>query len=136
MNDINTAILIGNLTRDPEFRTTQSGIPSCKFTIAVNGFKSSDGVQHTDYITIQTWRNLADFCGKYLEKGTKVAVNGSITTRSYEKDGRKVYVTEIRADQVQKLSPRKAENVGVVEQATGESIDTGYVEVDESELPF
>lgn len=93
---------IGNLTKEPELRTTNSGISKCNFTIAVERQGQS---KEADFLPIVTWRGLADNCGKYLQKGRQVAVIGSIQTRSYDaSDGTKRYVTEIVADEVQFLS--------------------------------
>ena len=104
---MNKAILIGNLTKDPELKTTQSGISVCRFTIAVNRkFKDAQGNQVTDFIPVATWRGIAESCAKYLAKGRKVAVIGEIQTRSYDaQDGTKRYVTEIVASDVEFLSP-------------------------------
>lgn len=88
---MNKVFLIGNLTKDPEMRSTQSGVAVCNFSIAVNRrFKNANGQQETDYLNIIAWRQLAELCSKYLAKGRKVAVAGSIQTRTYEaKDGSK-----------------------------------------------
>lgn len=104
---MNKAVIIGNLTNEPELRATLSGISVCTFTVAVNRRVSRDaqGQKETDFIPIVTWRGLADNCFKYLHKGSKAAVTGSIQTRSYEvQDGSKRYVTEIVADEVEFLS--------------------------------
>ena len=83
---MNKVFLIGNLTRDPEMRSTQSGVPVCNFSIAVNRrFRNAQtGQQETDFLNIVAWRQLAELCGRYLTKGRKVAVTGSIQTRTYE----------------------------------------------------
>ena len=88
---MNKVFLIGNLVRDPEVRATQSGISVCNFTVAVNRrFKKENGEQETDFLNVIAWRQLAELCGKYLAKGRKVAVTGSIQARTYEaKDGSK-----------------------------------------------
>ena len=103
---MNKAILIGNLTRDPEARTTQSGVSVTTFTIAVNRrFTNAQGVREADFINIVAWRQTAELCARYLSKGRKVAVEGSIQTRSYDaQDGTKRYVTEVVADSVEFLS--------------------------------
>jgi len=100
---MNKAILIGNLTRDPETRTTQSGIPVTTFTLAVNRrVPNQQGVREADFIPIVTWRQLAELCARYLTKGRKCAVVGTIQTRSYDaQDGTKRYVTEVIADDVE-----------------------------------
>ena len=104
---MNKCFLIGNLTRDPELRTTSgSGLSVCSFTIAVTRrFANQNGEREADFIPVVTWRATADNCAKYLRKGSQVAVVGSIQTRSYEgNDGQKRYVTEVQADEVQFLN--------------------------------
>ena len=88
---MNKCIFIGNLTRDPEHQTTGSGVSFCRFSIAVNrSYTNSSGEREADFINIVTWRGLADNCAKYLSKGRKVCVVGSLQTRSYDdKDGNK-----------------------------------------------
>ena len=105
---MNKCVLVGNLTRDPELSTTANGISLCRFSIAVNrSYANSNGEREADFINIVAWRGLAENCGKYLAKGNKVAVSGSIQTRNYEdKDGNKRYATEVVADDVEFLTPR------------------------------
>ena len=100
---MNKAILIGNLTRDPELRTGSSGVPVCTFTLAINRrFANRQGVREADFLTIVTFKQKAELCARYLTKGRKVAVEGSIQTRTYDaQDGTKRYVTEIIADEVE-----------------------------------
>ena len=88
---MNKVYLIGNLTRDPEMRATSSGVSVCNFSIAVNRrFRNQNGQQETDFFNIVAWRQLGELCGKYLSKGRKVAIAGSIQTRTYEaQDGSK-----------------------------------------------
>ena len=101
---MNRATIIGNLTRDPELRTTSSGVSVCTFTVAVSRPFNRD---ETDFLPVVTWRALAENCSKFLSKGRKVGVSGRIQTRSYEaKNGEKRYVTEIIADEVEFLSPK------------------------------
>ena len=99
---MNKVILVGNLTRDPELAQTPSGISVCKFSIAVNrDYTNANGERDADFINIVTWRNLADNCAKYLVKGSKVAVCGSLQTSSYEdRNGEKRYRTDVVADNV------------------------------------
>lgn len=103
---MNKVILIGNLTRDPDSGETNSGISFCTFSIAVNRpYSDSNGERQTDFFSIKTWRGQADNCAKYLKKGSKVGVVGSLQTRSYEdNDGNKRNVTEIVASEVEFLS--------------------------------
>ena len=100
---MNKCFLLGNLTKDPEVASTSTGIAVTKFTIACNrNYTNANGEREADFLNIVTWRGLAENCGKYLSKGSKVAITGSITTRSYEADdGSKRYVTEIVADEVE-----------------------------------
>lgn len=101
---MNKAMIIGNLTRDPELRSTASGISVCTFTVAVSRpFKRDE----TDYLPVVAWRKLAENCATFLTKGRKVGVAGSLQTRSYDdNNGVKRYVTEIIADDVEFLTPR------------------------------
>lgn len=118
---MNKAVLIGNLTKDPDLRQTTSGTAVCTFTVAVKRPHKKD---ETDFLPVVAWSKTAEVCGKYLAKGSKVAVSGSVQTRSYEaKDGSKRYVTEIVADEVEFLNTKKQEN------------EYGEV-IDDSELPF
>jgi len=104
---MNKVVLIGNLTRDPELTTTGTGISVCKFGLAVNrNFTNSQGERDVDFFTITAWRALAENCGKFLLKGSKVAVSGRIETRTFDKDGVRQYFTDIVADDVMFLSPK------------------------------
>ena len=100
---MNRVILVGNLTKDPELRATASGISVCTFTVAVNRRVSRDaqaqGARDADFFNIVVWRNQADNCAKYLAKGRKVGIVGSLQNRSYDaQDGTKRYITEVVAD--------------------------------------
>ena len=105
---MNKVILIGNLANDPEAFTTQSGISRSTFRIAVQRrFANAQGVREADFFTVVAWRQSADFCNRFLTKGSKVAVEGSIQNRSYDaQDGSKRYVTEIIADSVESIGSR------------------------------
>ena len=99
---MNKAIIIGNLTRDPEKKVTPDGVSVTNFTVAVS---RTGNREKTDFLPVVTWRALADNCAKYLSKGRKVAVIGEIQTRSYTaQDGGKRYVTEIIANEVEFIS--------------------------------
>jgi len=105
---MNKAILVGNLTKDPELMTTTSGIPVCRFSLAIGRrFPNASGERETDFLNIVVWRNQAENCHKYLKKGSKAGVVGMIQTRSYEaQDGTRKYITEIVAEEVEFLSSR------------------------------
>ena len=143
---MNKAILIGNLANDPESRTTSSGIAQCTFRLAVQRrFANAQGVREADFLTIVCWRQTAELCSRYLSKGRKVAVEGSIQTRSYDaQDGTKRYVTEIIADSVEFLGSRDEGSRGgdyapaAPAPAPRQSapVSGGFTEVDDDELPF
>lgn len=105
---MNKVFLIGRLTRDPELRYTSSNIASATFSIAVNrNFTNQNGEREADFINIVVWRKQAENVKNYLTKGSQVAIDGRIQTRSYDgQDGQKRYVTEVVADNIQFLDSR------------------------------
>jgi len=105
---MNSVILIGNLARDPEKSMTGTGMTVARFTIAVNRQrKSPDGQDEADFIRITTFGKQADLVMQYLSKGRKVAVEGRIQTGSYQdKEGKKVYTTDVIGNRVEFLSPK------------------------------
>lgn len=107
---LNRVILIGRLTRDPELRYTPSGVAVTQFTLAVDRpFSNQQNERETDFIPIVTWRQLAETCANYLRKGRLTAVEGRIQVRSYDNnEGRRVYVTEVIADNVRFLESPNA----------------------------
>ena len=143
---MNKVILIGNLANDPEAFTTQSGISRSTFRVAVQRrFANAQGVREADFLTVVAWRQTADFCNRYLSKGRKVAVEGSIQVRSYDaQDGSKRYVTEIIADNIEALGsrdeagqsrPRDNGPTPPPAQPAPPSMND-FTEVDDDELPF
>lgn len=141
---MNKVIIIGNLCDNPEAFTTQSGITRSTFRVAVQRrFANANGVREADFLTVVAWRQTAEFCNKYLLKGRKVAVDGSIQTRSYDaQDGSKRYVTEIIADSVEALGGREdsrpAEAPATAPQRDEQQrMDArGFTEVEDDDLPF
>lgn len=131
---MNKAIIIGNLTKDPELTQTTNGISICRFTLAVQRkFTNAEGERDTDFLNIVVWRTLADNCHKYLKKGSKAAVIGSIQTRSYDaQDGTKRYVTEIVAEEVEFISSRS--NGGSEEKEEVAKLEP--ISDDGDDLPF
>ena len=105
---INRVILVGRLSKDVDLRYTPSGVAVATFNLAVNRpYKNQAGENEADFISIVAWRQLAELCANYLKKGSQTALEGRLQTRSYEnKEGKKVYVTEVVADNVQFLSPK------------------------------
>ena len=132
---MNKVILIGNLTRDPELTETPSGVPVCRFAIAVSrDYADSQGNRETDFFNITTWRGKAETCVKYLKKGNKVAVFGSLQNRSYEdKDGIKRTVTDVIASDVEFLTPKQSEEESVVSVKRDRP---QMEEIDDNQLPF
>lgn len=129
--------MIGNLAADPESRTTQSGIACTTFRIAVQRpYTNPQGVREADFLPVVAWRQTAETCAKYLSKGRKVCVEGSIQTRSYDaQDGSKRYVTEIIADHVEFLSSN-TNRQPTDNDAPPEKTSDGFIPVDDDDLPF
>lgn len=124
---MNSVILIGNLTKDPELRYTTGDDAKavCRFSLAVNeGYGEQ---QKTSFINIVVFGKQAENCEKYLAKGRKAAVNGRIQTGSYEKDGRKVYTTDVVANRVEFL--------GSTSEAPS-SEPQGYSTMTDDDVPF
>jgi single-strand DNA-binding protein len=138
--NMNKVILIGNLTKDPELSTTNSGINYCRFTLAVPKRFVQSGERDAEFINIVVWRVQADNCHKYLKKGSKACVVGSLQTRSYDaQDGTKRYVTEVVAEEVEFLSTKNsADTTGNFDDANKAS-DSGDAElqpIEDDTLPF
>lgn len=146
---MNKLTIIGNLTRDPELRTTQSGISVCTFTVAVNRRqKDANGQNAADYFRVTAWRELGENCAKFLQKGRKVAVIGPVSVNTYQgNDGRTYANLEVQAQDVEFLTslaeaqrmaqegqPTAAQNAAPAPAADPQ---TGYEQVSvDDELPF
>lgn len=118
---MNKVLFIGNLTHSPESKTTPNGVQVCSFTVAVNR-KDKEAI----FYRVTAWRGLAETCGKFLEKGKKVAVIGELDPRTYEsKDGSTKVSLDVTASEIEFLSPR-----------TEQTIPAGFTEVTDDELPF
>ena len=112
---MNKVILIGRLTRDPELRHTPQGTAVCQITVAVNRRGAQPGQQDADFINVSVWGVQAENVARYMAKGRQVAVEGRIQTRNYDdKDGKKVYVTEVIATNVQFLDSKAASSDSAV----------------------
>lgn len=113
---MNSVILVGRLTRDPELRTTPNGIATCQISLAVNGLPNQNGERTTDFINVVVWRRQAENVAKFCQKGSQIGVEGKIHTRSYDaNDGSKRYVTEVVANNVTFLgssSGNRSQNTG------------------------
>ena len=138
---MNKVYLIGNLTRDPEMSETPSGVPFCRLGLAVNRpYTGSDGERATDFFNITVWRTHDENCGRYLKKGSKVAVVGSLQNRSYEdKDGNKRTVTDIVASEVEFLSVRNQNDAPSddMPRTASRAVERPTLQqVDDDDLPF
>ena len=113
---MNKVLLTGRLTRDPELRSTTSGLEVTSFSIAVNrNFKNKEGNYDADFFNVSVFGKQADNVSKYCFKGSQVGVEGRLQSRSYDaQDGTKRYVTDVVADRVEFLSPKKDNNQGYV----------------------
>ena len=156
---INKAIIIGNLTRDPELKALPSGISVCSFSLATNRvWKAEDGSkkESTDYHNVVVFGRQAETAGKYLKKGQSVFIEGRIQTRSWEQNGEKKYRTEIVAEKVQfgpkaggatgsgSYSPSSAGSAPMAEEmsqdipdsAGGNEIEYPQDEINPEDIPF
>lgn len=124
---MNKAIIIGNLTKDPELRSTTTGVSVCTFSVAVNRRATDkDKKPEADYFRVTAWRERGEICAKYLSKGKKVCVVGPVSVRTYQSNGETRAALEITAEEIEFLSPREETKVDA---------QTGFEQVDD-ELPF
>lgn len=142
---INSVALNGRLTRDVDLRYTTSGIAVGQFTVAVDRrFKSKSGNRETDFISCQIWRKSAENLANYAHKGSLIGIEGRIQTRTYDnKQGQKIYVTEVIVENFSLLEPKPAQQTdnarvssnrdtqGTTNQPSGKPID-----VNDDDLPF
>ena len=142
---MNSVILVGRLTRDPELRTTPNGIATCQISLAVNGIPNQNGERTTDFINVVVWRRQAENVAKFCQKGSQVGVEGKIHTRSYDaNDGSKRYVTEVVASNITFLgssSGNRNQNTssgfgGVSEMNTVSSMPSTNETTDLNDDPF
>lgn len=131
---MNKVILIGRLVADPDIRHTQSGKCVASYRLAVDRAFKSDGQPEADFINCVAWGKNGDFCQKYLHKGTKIAVEGRIQTRTYDdKDGKKVYVTEVIVEHHEFCESKRSSDSGSYAEPA-----QNFAELDEDDgdLPF
>jgi len=143
---MNKVILVGRLTKDPEVKTTQNQIEVCSFTIAVDRkFKTASGERQSDFISCVAWRQQAKLLGQYFQKGHRIGIIGNLQSRSYDdKDGKKVYVTEVSVDEIEFLESKKdggassGNGQATYEPSTPTPPDTGFLPGmdDDTTLPF
>ena len=140
---MNKIILIGNLVRDPELRTTPNGYTVCDFTIAVNRRNRNQQADGTDadFFRISAWRQLGENCAKYLAKGRKVYVSGPLSARTYQaNDGTTRVSLEVAADEVEFLSSRNEAGAAPMGTSAPAGVtaqnNVGFTAVETDELPF
>jgi len=138
---MNKAILVGRLTKDPELRATSTGRNVCQFSIAVNrNFTNANGEREADFINCVVWDKQAENLVKYQKKGNQVAVEGRIQTRNYDdKDGKKVYVTEVFVSNVTFLDSKGSnDSVNNLEEPPEKpgSITTEQIDMPTANDPF
>lgn len=126
---MNKIILVGRLTKDPEVRSTSTGVMTANFTVAVNrNFKNKDGNYDADFLPCVAFRNQAEFISKYFKKGNMICLDGRVQTRSYDaQDGTKRYVTEVVVENV--------EFVGGKNEGSSTTSNNSYVDAP-SEAPI
>lgn len=130
---INQVILMGRLTKDPELRYTGTGKPVASFTLAIDeDFANSNGERKCNFINIVAWGNTAEFVEKFFHKGNMIAVQGRITSRTYEQDGKKRYITEVVADKISFTGERTEQN----QSADGDSDDFTPLDEYDDDMPF
>ena len=137
---MNKITLIGNLTHDPETRSTPNGVTVCSFTIAVNRrFAAANGERPTDFFRINAWRQLGETCSRYLSKGRKVAVDGELQARTNEaKDGTTRMSLDVQADEVEFLSPKQQEDGAAPARGadSGAQDMAGFTDIQSDDIPF
>lgn len=135
---MNKVILSGRIASEIELKTTPSDASVCSFRIAVQRrFKNADGNYDTDFINCTAWRGNADFISKYFKKGDPIELTGNIQTRNYEKDGQKVYITEVVVDEANFTLGKKQGNDSADTSAPATSDTEGFVPMPAGDdLPF
>lgn len=134
---LNRVILIGRLTKDPELRYTPAGVAVTQFTLAVDRPVAAGKEKEADFINIVTWRQTAEVCANYLKKGRLTAVEGRIQVRNYDnKDGVKVYVTEVIADNVRFLESNKSDDRPNTHKPQEPFDDGKPLDISSDDLPF
>ena len=139
---LNKVILSGRICSDIEVKVTPTEVNVCSFRVAVNRrFKNAEGNYDADFISCVAWRGQADFLGKYFEKGDPIEIVGRLETRDYEKDGHKVYITEVVCDEVGFALSKKADeakpvvNTNPIQNNAAQSSDE-FITVNDDDLPF
>lgn len=143
---INNVTLVGRLTKQVELRYTPSGAAVSTFTIAVDrAFKNQNGEKETDFINGVAWKHTAEALANYTDKGHRIGLTGRIQTRSYDNnEGKKVFVTEVVAEQITFLEPKntntqgteKKGNTGAKKEDKDPFANNGQIDITDDDLPF
>ena len=137
---INRVVLTGRLTKDVELRATPSGNNVASFTIAVDGFgrdQNNNPVNQASFINCVAWNQTAKFVSTYCKKGSLVATEGRLQSRSYDrKDGTKAYVTEVIVDRIENLSPKDAATTSANEGFSIQENENQPLSYSDDDLPF
>ena len=108
---MNQVCIVGRITKEPELRKTQGGTSVVTFTLAVNRtYKDENGETPSDFINCVAWRNQAEFIGQWIKKGFLLGLNGSLQTRTYQDNGKTIYVTEVIVDSIENFTPKEQED--------------------------
>lgn len=133
---INRVIVEGRLTKDPVLRKTQNGASVVSYTIACNRRFKQDGQPEADFISCIAWKKTADVVVQYTQKGSLVGVEGRIQTRNYDdKDGKKVFVTEVITDNISLLESKK-KATAQAEESTMSFPSSDEININDEDLPF
>lgn len=143
---MNRAVLIGRITKDVELRYTPNNVAVIQFTVAVDRRYKAEGQPQADFINCVAWRNTAEFISKYFSKGSRIAIVGSIQTRSWEdNDGNRHYVTEVVVDEAEFCESKKQQSNDYATTEAGyndgadesnDDFSDGYYKVDDEGVPF
>lgn len=137
---MNTINLIGRLTKDPELRYSQSGVAICTFTLAVNrDFTNQNGEREADFIQCKAFKKTAENLANYQQKGSQIGVVGRLQTGSYEKDGQRVYTTDVMVDRIEFLGSKMGQSNQGSNQGSNEdpfANRKGPIEISEDDIPF
>lgn len=141
---MNIVVLYGRLTKDPELRYSQSGTASCFTNVAVNRSMSKEkrqeaeanGQPTADFIGIKAFGKTAEILSNYFHKGNRIAVEGKITTGSYEKNGQTIYTTDVIVNRVHFIESAKENGGGNNQGFAPQDNNAGYYPIDNSDVPF
>lgn len=133
---MNTVLLTGRLTKDPEIKYTPSQTCYARFSLAISRGKDKDGKELTDYPSVVAFGKTAEVVEKYTKKGMMVGITGKIQTGSYEKDGKKIYTTTIVADRVEFMEKKETPEKSIKKETPEDDVLSMFSMVDDEDIPF